>query len=118
MAETKPPRKKRVEINFEELEKLMRWKPTLADTAAWFKVSEDTIERLIKATDGLRFAEFRRKNMVHVRIGLVQKAISMAMKGDKTMLIFSLKNMCGWGDVPDKFGEEEIEGLDFGSDGN
>lgn len=90
------------------LKALMRMKPTLKDTAAFFEVSEDTIERYIKANWGMRFAEFRDQNMVHTRFSLIRTAIQKAEKGDNVMLIFCLKNLCGWRDkLPD-----EVEGDD------
>jgi len=36
--------------------------------------------------------------MSHTRYALIQKAISEALNGNTTMLIFSLKNLCGWAD--------------------
>lgn len=76
----------------------MRLKPTLADTAAFFECSERTIERLIKKEFKLSFVEFRDQNMVHTRLNIVRKAINKAESGDNVMLIFCLKNLCGWKD--------------------
>lgn len=90
-----------MEINPKQLAAFMRQKPTLADTAAFFECSERTIERYIKDNFQLTFVEFREQKMVHTRHGLIRKALEMAMNGDRTMLIFSLKNLCGWADKQD-----------------
>lgn len=95
-------------IDMEKLAGLMRFKPTLADAAAFFKCSQDTIDRRIKDETGLTYAEFREQNMVHIRFSLVQKAMDKALKGDNVMIIFCLKNLCGWkNEGPD----EEMEKL-------
>lgn len=99
---------KQEKLDESNLKALMRMKPTLKDTAAFFEVSEDTIERYIKSNWGMRFAEFRDQNMVHTRFSLIRTAIQKAERGDNVMLIFCLKNLCGWRDkLPD-----EIEGDD------
>jgi hypothetical protein len=81
-----------------QIRALMRLKPTLEDTAAFFKCSARTIERFIEKKFKLSFVEFREQNMVHTRLNLIRKAISKAESGDNTMLIFSLKNLCNWRD--------------------
>jgi hypothetical protein len=98
---SRPP----VEIDMDQLKAMMRFKPTAADCAAFFKCSVDTIERRIKEytitpeiPEGLSFAEFRDQNMVRTRMNLVQTALKKADKGDNVMLIFCLKNLCGWRD--------------------
>ena len=101
-------KRKQDTIEPEKLRALMRMKPSLKDTAAYFDCSEDVIERYIKANWGLRFAEFREQNMVFTRFNLIRTAIQKAEKGDNVMLIFCLKNLCGWRDkLPD-----EVEGDD------
>lgn len=87
-----------VEIDMKQLAALMRFKPRLEDAAAFFRCSPDTIERRIKEETDLTFAEFREQNMVHTRFALVQKALKKAESGDNVMLIFALKNLCGWSD--------------------
>lgn len=87
--------------NLEQLKQFMRMKPTLEDTAAFFDVDPTTVARTIKENFGKTFTEFRQQNMVHTRHALIRKAIEKALAGDNTMLIFTLKNMCGWSDKYD-----------------
>ena len=86
------------EINLEQLKAICRLKPTLADVAAFFECSEDTVERVIKREFQKRFAEFRDENLVHTRFMLIRTAIQQAKSGNTAMLIFCLKNLCGWVD--------------------
>ena len=44
--------------------------------------------------------------MVHTRLSIVRKAIDKAEKGDNVMLIFCLKNLCGWKDKWDNSDDE------------
>ena len=87
-------------ISFQQLTSLMRMKPTLEDAAAFFSCSPDTIERFIKDKSGLSFAEFRHQKGVSSRFALIRKAQEKALSGDNCMLIFCLKNLCGWADKP------------------
>ena len=93
----------RKEIDMDQLAALMRLKPSQEDCAAFFKCSPDTISNRIKEITiseenptGLTFSEFRDQNMVHTRFSLIRKALSKANAGDNVMLIFTLKNLCGW----------------------
>lgn len=88
----------RKEIPLNELKALMRMMPSLKDTAAFFECSIETIETRIKEYTGLSFPEFREQNMVHSRLKLVRKALEMADAGNTAMVIFCLKNLCGWAD--------------------
>jgi len=91
----------KIEIDETQLKALCRLKPRIEDVAAFFDCSHDTIERRVKELGAESFASFRDKNMVHTRFSLVRKAISKAEGGDNTMLIFCLKNLCGWADKTD-----------------
>lgn len=81
-----------------QLKAILRLKPTLKDCAAFLDLDASTIERHIKKNYKCTYAEFREQNMVHTRFGLVRTAIKKAENGDNTMLIFCLKNLCGWKD--------------------
>lgn len=87
-------------IDETKLKELMRYRPTLSDCAAWFNCSEDTIERRIKELEHLNFAEFRAKYLGRTKLTLIQRAMSMALEGDKVMLKFCLKNLAGWSEDP------------------
>lgn len=101
-----PPKGYRKPFDWELLDKVLQYKPSLSDTAEIMKVSEDTVENRIKELHGVTFSEYRNKKMANVRLTLVQKAIQMANTGDRTMLIFCLKNYCGWQDAI----KQEMEG--------
>ena len=88
---------KKVTIDINQLQAFCRMKPTLADCAAFFKCSEDTIERRIRKVAGVSFAVFREQNMVQTRFDLIRSAIQKSERSD-TMHIFCLKNLCDWKD--------------------
>lgn len=93
----------RKEILEKDLRAILRMKPTKADCAAFFECSEDTIENRCMEFAGLKFSELRDQCMVHTRFSIIRTAIQKAEKGDNVMLIFCLKNLCGW---TDKFENE------------
>lgn len=88
----------KLEIDQEQLEALCRMNPTLKDAAAFFKCSEDTIEGRCKEFGYESFSDCRQQNMVHTRLKLIRGALAMAEKGNPALMIFCLKNLCGWAD--------------------
>jgi uncharacterized protein YbcV (DUF1398 family) len=96
-----------IDIDKPKLKALMRLKPTLEDTASFFECSARSIERFIRDEYDLKFVEFREQNMVHTRLAIVRKAIEKAEKGDNVMLIFCLKNLCGWKDKWDNTDDDK-----------
>jgi methylphosphotriester-DNA--protein-cysteine methyltransferase len=71
---------------------------SLSITAGYCEVSEDTIERAVQKNKGMTFREYRDQLMSTSRLKLIQKAMSKAFDGDNTMLIWCMKNQCGWSD--------------------
>lgn len=81
-----------------QLRAILRLKPTREDCAAFLDVHPDTIDKYIKRKYKCTYSEFREQNMVHTRFMLIRKALKKAENGDNCMLIFCLKNLCGWQD--------------------
>lgn len=93
----------KIEIDVNQYKALMRLNPTLKDTAAFFECSEDTIINWLEKNFGTRdFSAIRQQNMVHTRLAMIRKAVQMAEAGNTAVLIFCLKNLCGWTDKVDE----------------
>tara|TARA_R100000656_G_scaffold75528_1_gene55937 strand:- start:416 stop:910 length:495 start_codon:yes stop_codon:yes gene_type:complete len=61
--------------------------------------SQSTLERWMKADAGVTSLEDLKNQRIDIlRTKLQRKAISMALGGDRSLLIFSLKNLCDWSD--------------------
>jgi len=73
----------------------------LSIVAGYCEVSEDVIEDRVSREKGLTFRAYRDQKMAGIRLKLIQKAMSKAFDGDNCMLIFCLKNQCGWADKVD-----------------
>ena len=105
LMKSKPPKvlkkagRPKANIDLTQYKALMRLNPTLKDTAAFFDVCEDTIIDWLERELGTRdFSGIRDKNLVHTRLMLIRTAVRQAENGNNTMLIFCLKNLCGWVD--------------------
>ena len=88
----------KAEIDRQQFEALCRLNPTLKDAAAFFKVNQDTITDRCKEWGYEGFSDAREQNMVHTRLDLIRNAMQMAKKGNSALMIFCLKNLCGWAD--------------------
>lgn len=97
-----------------ELRMLMQRKCPLEWVAAFFECDADTLAKYIRKQYNSTFTEFRDKMMLPVRLSLMEKAVDMAKSGDRTMLIFTLKNYCGWSDnVKVAESQQEDHDLEF-----
>jgi len=68
---------------------------------------QSTLESIIcDHFECVNLTDYREKRKDSLKIQLKRKAVTMALGGHATMLIFCLKNLCGWSDnvqvVPDK----------------
>lgn len=86
------------ELDWNKLDAMLQFKPTLQLCADYLGVSGRFIELRIQEKYDLSFGEYRETKMASVKMKLVQKAISMAISGNATMLIFCLKNLNNWAD--------------------
>jgi hypothetical protein len=74
--------------------KFTKWKPD--DLPA-----QRTLQRwLLTDAEATTMSSLKQKRLNSVKTRLKRKALTMALNGDRTMLIFSLKNLCGWSDNP------------------
>lgn len=103
----RPP--KMTEEKIKQLVAILRIKPTLADCAAFLDVEASTIDKWIKRTHGITFSEFREQKMVHTRFNLIRRALKMADDGNVVMLIFCLKNLCGWVDKVEQSVSDKLQ---------
>lgn len=75
---------------------------------AWFarksenpKLSIDTIYRFCKREYGVTFAELARQRKQICKTRVMMDFFKKCSKSD-TLLIFAMKNLCGWKDKPDE----------------
>lgn len=99
-----------IEIDWTKLDICLSLGASLEITANYLGTSEDTVERKIRQEKGLSFKNYREEKMSSVKLKLLQKAQTLALDGNVTMLIFCLKNLCGWAD--------KMEQRTFSLDGN
>ena len=116
MSEPKKMGPPTIDFDWAKLDKLLELGPKLTDAAELLGVSEDTIERRIRERHDLTYAEYRCKKQALVRKSLVSTAYALAMglpphqgKPDKTLLIFCLKNLCGWSDNNNDQNVEQLQ---------
>lgn len=88
----------KTEIDWKILDALLQFKVTLRHCADYMGVSIDAIQRRVKEEKGISFSEYHELKLQRTATKLQQKAIEMALSGDRTMLIFCLKNLAGWAD--------------------
>lgn len=78
----------KIEIDWDEFNKLCNMQCTLVEIAGWFDCSEDTIERRVKEKYEITFAEHYKKKSAKGKISLRRKQTDIALNGNVTMLIW------------------------------
>lgn len=89
---------KLIPINWDEFDKLCHIQCSLREIASWFDCSEDTIENRVKQTHGIKFSEYFEQKRGRGKIALRRKQYDIAMRGDKTLLIWLGKQYLGQAD--------------------
>jgi len=95
--------RKQIKIDLDQLKALAKLRPSISDVASFFRIDENTVNRIIKREFGKSFSLFIEEQFVHTKSALLRKALSEAMKDDPNtkMLDLCLKNFCGWRDKID-----------------
>lgn len=88
----------KIELNYDKLDALLQFKVPLRFVAEYLEVSVDTVQRRIKEDKGMTFEDYAALKLQRTAVKLQQKAIEMALGGNTTMMIFSLKNLANWAD--------------------
>ena len=96
------------EKTWRQLNKLLELKATRKICADILGVSQDTLKRRVEERYKKSFSEYKDQQLSTTKVKLQQKAIIMALGGDRIMLIFCLKNICGWSDKAEIKHEGEI----------
>lgn len=91
----------KVEVDYKVLDALLQFKVPLYFVADYMGVSRDTIIRRLREDHDMTYAEYHDLRLQRTATKLQQKAIEMALAGNATMMIFSLKNLAGWSDKID-----------------
>lgn len=85
-------------IDWVKLDAILQFYPTKATCCDILDISEETLDRGLQKERGMNFKDYREAKMSGTRVALAKKAVKMALDGHATMLIFCLKNLCGWTD--------------------
>jgi len=107
-----------VKLNYQVVDTALEYGATLGQLRASLGragqiLSTRTIQRAIERDKGVTFSDYREMMMSDNVMGLKQKAIQMGLSGDRTMLIFSLKNIGDWSDTPMQTAQtEDLEFVD------
>lgn len=85
-------------FSWDKLDGLLAYKASLVVCADILECHENTIKNHIKKRHDITFTEYAELKLSRTKVKLVQKALEMANRGNATMLIFCLKNICKWVD--------------------
>lgn len=96
--------RKKIEIDYRELEKLCHIQCSEQEIADWFHCSVDTIERRVREKFGISFAEYFEKHRVAGKIALRRTLFKLAER-HPSMAIFLAKNWLGMVDKTEIVGE-------------
>ena len=88
----------KTELDYKVFDALVQFKVSNRFCADYMGLSPKTIERRLREDHDMTFSEYQKLKSENVSLRLQQKAISIAMNGNVTMMIFCLKNMAGWSD--------------------
>ena len=108
----------KIEINWDQFNKLCGLQCTQLEIASYFDCSEDTIERRVKEVHGVTFAVYFAQKRGAGKIALRRKQYEAALAGNVTLLIWLGKQYLGQMDKQETVNIEgvKINEIDLDSD--
>lgn len=88
----------RIEINWDDFDKLCGMQCTLEEISSFFGCSEDTIERAVKREYNIGYADHWKQKAKKGHISLRRKMFEAVQKGNITMMIWLSKNWLNYSD--------------------
>ena len=85
-------------FSWDKLDGLLAYKANCVICAEILECHVNSIKNHIRKRYDMTFTEYAEKKLSRTRMKLIQQAIQQATSGNTTMLIFCLKNLCGWTD--------------------
>lgn len=89
----------RIEIDWEDFDKLCAMQATLNEIAGWFRCSTDTIERAVEREHGVGFADYFAEKRGAGKVALRRAQFDAACAGNATMLVWLGKQWLGQTDT-------------------
>ncbi len=109
---TKKMGRPRIELNWEEFEKLCEIQCTAEEIAGWFRCSVDTIERSVKRKFNQTFAEVKAQRQTKGQIACRRQLMQLVLKGHFGAIVWFGKNHCGMTEKVEQ--KTELTGKDGG----
>ena len=89
-------------FSWDKLDSMLLFKANLTMCSEILETPASTIQNHIRLRYDMTFTEYAEKKLTKMKIKLTQKALDMATHGNVVMMIFCLKNLCGWADRIDQ----------------
>jgi hypothetical protein len=94
-----------IEIDKEKLETIAKMSATEQEIAWFFKCDRSQISRFIKREYDMDFRTFRKTHQVDLKYKIINKVVKFVNKDidkggriNNQLLMFTMKNLCGWKD--------------------
>ena len=98
-----------INIDWDKVDRLLEAGCNGEQVAARFGIHADTLYRRTEKDKGVSFAAYQRQKRANGDSLLAQKQMEVAMKGDKTMLLWLGKQRLGQRDTPEVALDEKVK---------
>ena len=98
----------RIEVDWEQFDKLCAIQATLVEISAWFNCCEDTIEARVQEKHGVTFSEYYKSKSAVGKMSLRRQMFKAANAGNITMQIWLSKQYLGMRDKTENIEDKTI----------